>query len=117
MRTSNWKHLAVIPLVGLAVTLAGHASAGHRHRSDVLVTSSGGNTDTFCTGGYITVVHTARADAYGSYSVGFTVLQGPQGTFRIGQGDRVIPRGCYSHWLGDTTAVGHASVQSTVWYD
>jgi hypothetical protein len=119
MQTLTWKSLAVtIPLVGLAVTLvAGHASASHRHRSDVLVTNGGGSTSNFCTDGDITVVHTAKADAYGSYSVGYTVLQGSEGTFHVGQGSRIVPRGCYAHWLANTSAIGRASVQSTVWYD
>ncbi len=119
MHKSTLKSLAVlIPLLGLAVTLvAGHASAGHRHRSDVIVTNSGGNTASFCTEGDITVVHAVKADPFGSYSVGYTVLQGSQGTFELGQGSRAVPRGCYSHWLGNTSAVGRASVQSTVWYD
>ena len=119
MRKFTRKSLAVmIPLAGLAVTLVeGHASAGHRHRNDVFVTNGGGSTSSFCTEGDILVVHTPKADPYGSYSIGYTVLEGPQGTFHLSQGSRIVPRGCYSHWLADTSAVGHASVQSTVWYD
>ena len=117
MSKPTWKTVVfAVPLAAIAL-VGGQAAAGHRHRSDVVVTNSGGNTASFCTEGDVTVVHTARADAFGSYSIGYTVLQGPGGTYEMGQGSRVIPRGCYSHWLGNTTAVGHATVQSTVWYD
>ena len=118
MRNFTWKRFSpFMALAGLAViAVEGHASAGHRHRDDVFVSSSGGTTSSFCTDGDVLVVHTAKADN-GSYSIGYTVLEGPQGTFRVGPGSRSLPRGCYSHWLANTSAAGRASVQSTVWYD
>jgi len=108
----------LIPAAGLVVSLqATRAFAGHRHRSDAVVANGDSTRSTFCTDGDITVVHSAKADAAGSYSVGFTVLEGPHGTFELGEGSRVVPRGCYTHWLSHTVAIGRASVQSTVWYD
>jgi hypothetical protein len=118
---SKWSQKSlwfILPSVGLVATLlTSDASAGHRRRSDVIVTQSGGTRSSFCTDGGITVVHSVKAEPGGAYSIGFTTLEGAPGTFQLGEGSRVIPRGCYSHWLSNTVAAGRTSVESTVWYD
>ncbi|HEY9519797.1 MAG TPA: hypothetical protein VIQ98_11055 [Gemmatimonadales bacterium] len=71
----------------------------------------------FCTAnGLILVVHSGFRDANGDYSIGNTLITGTN-TFRLGPGNAVVAKACYTHKLENTTAYGSAWAKSTIWYD
>jgi len=108
-------------LIGaIAVISIGWTSPGlaYNQSSVATITNAGTQPSSFCTkDGHISVDHGGWHDpASGSYAIGFTLLQGPS-TYHLQPGPTVIAKGCYSHTLGDTTVIGNAGAQSTVWYN
>jgi hypothetical protein len=110
---AGWLAAAILAIAGSTASIA-----WARRASAVVMTNAGITPpSTFCTStGNITVVHRGTQDANGHYAFGSTLLTGPA-TYRLGPGNARVAKGCYTHTIANTTVVGSARVQSTVWYD
>jgi hypothetical protein len=116
---THFLKLACVPLAALAVATLTSVALG-RQASVATMTNTGIFPSQFCTStGNITIVQSIQADANGQAAIGATFLSGQsgQGTYRLGNGNAVVGKGCYSHTLVSTTVMGNALARSTVWYE